>query len=93
LGISPVPTYAQAAYTALQVLGQAVTEKQTLDQRILNKYIKSGAVFDTVVGKVKFDKNGIPGWNSIMLQVQKGKNEVVWPKNRSTSVPLFPLVK
>jgi len=91
LGIDPLPTYALAAYTALQIMTQAVTVTGTLDQRNLNRYIKSGVVFDTVVGKVQFDRNGLPGWNSIMLQVQNGKNQVVWPKNRATGVPLFPL--
>ena len=92
MGVSPLPTYALAAYTALQVAEQAVRETGTLDQAALRDYVMGGAVFDTVVGEVQFDEDGIPGWDSIMLQVQDGENEVVWPADRATSEPRFPLV-
>lgn len=92
LGIDPLPTYAQAAYTALQVMQQAVEATGSLDQAEIRDYVMGGAEFDTVVGKVKFDEHGIPAWNSIMLQVQGGKNEVVWPEDRASGKPLFPLL-
>lgn len=91
LGLDPMPTYAQAAYVALQVAEQAVEATGSLDQAVIRDYITAGNPFNTVVGEVRFDENGIPGWNSIMLQVQDGANQVVWPAARATSEAVFPL--
>ncbi len=57
-GVDPLGYYMPVwAYAYLQVLQQAVTEAKTLDENKLADYIR-GATFKTVVGDVKFGKQG-----------------------------------
>jgi len=57
-GVDPLGYYMPVwAYAYLQVLGQAIAETKTLDDGKLANYIR-GATFKTVVGDVKFGKEG-----------------------------------
>jgi branched-chain amino acid transport system substrate-binding protein len=57
-GVDPLGHYLPPyAYAYLQVLGQAVQAVKSLDQAKLAAYIHK-TTFDTVVGKVKFGRNG-----------------------------------
>lgn len=57
-GADPIGIYGPPyAYAEMQVIGQAIQGSGGTDQGKLNDYMKSHA-FDTVVGKVKFDKHG-----------------------------------
>jgi branched-chain amino acid transport system substrate-binding protein len=57
-GVDPLGYYMPVwAYSYLQVLGQAITETKSLDDGKLADYIR-GATFKTVVGDVKFGKDG-----------------------------------
>ena len=68
-GVDPFGHYLPPyAYAYLQVLGDAINKVGSLDQKKLAEYIHK-TTFDTVVGKVKFGKNG--EWErSRTLQVQ-----------------------
>jgi len=68
-GVDPLGHYLPPyAYAYLQVLGQAVNAANSLDDAKLAEYIRSNE-FDTIIGKVKFGKNG--EWASTrVLQVQ-----------------------
>jgi branched-chain amino acid transport system substrate-binding protein len=68
-GTDPLGYYvAPMAYAQLQIVAQAVTATQSLDDSILAAYTRD-AVFHTVVGEVKFGKGG--GWTeSRVLTVQ-----------------------
>jgi len=68
-GVDPFGHYLPPyAYAYLQVLGDAVNAVGSLDQKKIAEYIHK-TTFDTVVGKVKFGKNG--EWEkSRTLQVQ-----------------------
>jgi len=68
-GVDPLGHYLPPyAYAYLQILGDAVTATGGLDQGKLAKHIHDNT-FDTVVGKVKFGKNG--EWaKTRVLQVQ-----------------------
>jgi branched-chain amino acid transport system substrate-binding protein len=57
-GVDPLGYYMPVwAYSYLQVLGQAITETKSIDDGKLADYIR-GATFKTVVGDVKFGKQG-----------------------------------
>jgi len=68
-GVDPLGYYLPPyAYAYLQVLGQAVNAVGNLDDQKLADYIRANE-FDTVVGKVRFGKNG--EWaKTRVLQVQ-----------------------
>jgi len=68
-GVDPLGHYLPPyAYAYLQVVGEAITGTKSLDQGKLAAYMHSHT-FDTVIGKVKFGKNG--EWaTSRVLEVQ-----------------------
>lgn len=84
------PAYhAGTAYAACQIYEQAISTTRTLDQRSLRNYI---AALDTVtvIGRFKVDPQGKQiGHNPIIIQWQKGKKEIVWPRKMQTAAPLF----
>ncbi len=105
-GVDPYGHYLPPyAYAYLQVLGQAVQATKGLDQDKMAKYIHANT-FDTVVGKVKFGKNG--EWASTrVLQVQfrdvkpdnieqfagPGKRIVLYPKDWKSGDIVYPFKK
>jgi branched-chain amino acid transport system substrate-binding protein len=74
-GVDPLGHYLPPySYAYLQVLGQAIEGAKTIDQAKVAAYIHANT-FDTVVGKVKFAKNG--EWASsrvLMVQYQNIKD-------------------
>src|SRR3989475_730220 len=71
-GVDPLGYYLPPySYALVQVLGQAVEATKSLDQQKLADYLRA-TEFNTVVGKVKFGKNG--EWakgRTLMVQYQK----------------------
>ena len=91
-GVDPLGYYLPPyAYAALQVLGQAVEATKGLDQQKLAAYIRA-TEFNTIVGKVKFGKNG--EWaqgRTLMVQYQKiAGNSVDQFRGPGKKVVLFP---
>ena len=102
-GVDPYGHYLPPyAYAYLEVLGQSVEATKGLDQGKIAAYMHK-ATFDTVVGKVKFGKNG--EWaTSRVLQVQfrdvqkdnleqfagPGKRIVLYPKEFKSGNIAFP---
>ena len=71
------------AWAGLQILQQAV-EKVGLDRKAMRDYIAKNE-FDTILGKIRFERGenaSIPG---TVGQWQNGEFEVVWPTNRATA--------
>jgi branched-chain amino acid transport system substrate-binding protein len=87
-GYATLPTYAIGGTAILEVLEQAVEGAKTLDQQKLKDYIQK-TTFKTVGGDFKYQENGTPEYSQIILQYQKGKNEVVWPKQYRTAEPVL----
>jgi branched-chain amino acid transport system substrate-binding protein len=87
-GYATLPTYAIGGTAILEVLEQAVNGAKTLDQEKIKDYIQK-TVFKTVGGDFKYQENGTPVYSQIVLQYQKGKNEVVWPKQFRTANPVL----
>jgi branched-chain amino acid transport system substrate-binding protein len=90
------------SYALMQVLGQAVEATKGLDQQKLADYIRANE-FSTVVGKVKFGKNG--EWakgRTLMVQYQKvtgsgidqfrgpGKKVVLYPEELKSGSIVYP---
>ena len=91
-GVDPLGYYLPPyAYAAMQVLGQAIETTKGLDQQKVADYIRA-TEFSTIVGKVKFGKNG--EWaqgRTLMVQYQKIQgNSVEQFRGPGKKVVLFP---
>jgi branched-chain amino acid transport system substrate-binding protein len=83
------PREAGMAYTPLQVIQAAVEATKSLDQDTLRDYISSHE-FGTVSGKMKFDAHGLGVSRNYLIQVQKAKQELVYPRDFRTSEVVYP---
>ena len=102
-GVDPYGHYLPPfAYAYLQVLGQAVEATKSLDHGKLADHMRKTA-YDTVVGKVKFGKNGEWAQTRVLMvqfrDVQKdnleqfnapGKRIVITPKEWKSGDLVFP---
>ena len=91
-GTDPLGYYvAPMAYAQLQIVEQAITATQSLDDNALAAYTRD-AVFHTVVGDVKFGKGG--GWTEprvLTVQYQQlTGNTIAQFKDAKTQVALMP---
>ena len=102
-GVDPLGYYLPPySYAVGQVLGQAVEATKSLDQQKLADYMRA-TEFSTVVGKVKFGKNG--EWakgRTLMVQYQKiqgnsidqfrgpGKKVVLYPDDLKSGSIVYP---
>jgi branched-chain amino acid transport system substrate-binding protein len=91
-GTDPLGYYvAPMAYAQLQIVEQAITATQSLDDTTLAAYTRD-AVFHTVVGDVKFGKGG--GWTEprvLTVQYQQlTDNTITQFKDAKTQVVLMP---
>jgi branched-chain amino acid transport system substrate-binding protein len=91
-GVDPLGQYLPPyAYAYMQVLGQAVEATHGMNQAKLAAYMH-GHTFDTVVGKVKFGKNG--EWaqtRMLMTQFRNVKpNDLDQFRKEGTQVVLYP---
>jgi branched-chain amino acid transport system substrate-binding protein len=102
-GVDPLGYYLPPySYSLVQILGQAVEATKSLDQQKIADYIRSHE-FNTIVGKVKFGKNG--EWatgRTLMVQYQKiqgtgieqfrgpGKKIVLWPDDLKSGSIIYP---
>ena len=79
--------HATSAYAACQILEQAAIQKGSLDQQKMRNHI---AALDTVtvLGRFKVDPTGLQiGHNSIIIQWQNWKKEIIWPRKMRTAQP------
>lgn len=83
-----VPTYhACAAYSAGQILEQAVVQAQAIDHEQIRAYVSSLDTI-TIMGRFKVDHKGSQiGHNPILIQWQNGKKEIVYPRKMKTAAP------
>ena len=102
-GVDPLGHYLPPfAYAYMQILGDAVQATKSLDQGKLADYIRNNT-HDTVVGKVKFGRNG--EWatsRALMVQFRDvkpdnleqfagpGKRVVLYPKDWKSGDIVFP---
>jgi len=83
-----IPSYhSGSSYASCQVLERAIQHCQCLDQNKLADFI---SLLDsvTIIGRFKVGQNGIQtGHNSMLIQWQNGKKEIVFPPNMQTAPP------
>jgi branched-chain amino acid transport system substrate-binding protein len=72
------------AFAAAQVLQTAVEAVGEVDQDKIRDWLHSHAV-NTILGKLSWDKTGAPRQAFMLAQWQKGKYQIVLPKNVATS--------
>lgn len=69
LDVGPYTVY---AYTAIEILEQAVKETQSLDPKKVAQFMRSGHVFHTALGGIAFDEKGdIKGLSFFLYQWKK----------------------
>ncbi len=82
------PSYhAGSAYAVCQILEKAINSCQCLDQARIADFIKSLDTV-TIIGRFKVDRDGKQtGHNTITIQWQNGRKEIVFPANMQTAPP------
>jgi branched-chain amino acid transport system substrate-binding protein len=87
-GVSP-SYHAGAAYAGCQLLQESIKVQGEINHTKIRDYI---AALDTVtvIGRFKVDTRGRQvGHNTIIIQWQNGKKEIVYPRKMLTSQPSF----
>jgi branched-chain amino acid transport system substrate-binding protein len=83
--------YAGFGYAGATVLEEAVTKTGSLDQDKLRATLGSMET-DTVLGHYKVDATGLQtGVKGLLVQILKGKREIVWPDEFKTAEPIVPM--
>ncbi len=77
------------AFTVGQVLQQAVTKIQSIDNGALIKELHTGT-YQTVVGPLHFDAVGRPEGSFMILQWQGDRFVIVTPADRAQAQPIWP---
>jgi branched-chain amino acid transport system substrate-binding protein len=84
-----IPEDAANAFTVGQVLHQAATNINSIDNAALIEELHS-ATFQTVVGPLSFDDTGAPQGSFMLLQWQGDQFVIVGPAERAQAEPLAP---
>jgi branched-chain amino acid transport system substrate-binding protein len=71
-------------YVACQLLQQSVEGAGTCDNEQLRSYLLTNE-FDTVMGKYRFQENGVPRARMLLLQCIDGELQVVHPEDERTA--------
>ena len=84
--------YSSFGYTAVVVLEAAVKKAGSFDQEKLREVLTTMKM-DTIMGKHEVDpKTGMQlGIRGLLVQVQNGKREIVWPEDLKTADAKLPL--
>jgi branched-chain amino acid transport system substrate-binding protein len=84
--------YSSFGYVAVTVLEAAVKKAGSLDQEKLREVLTT-LKMDTIMGKHEVDpKTGMQlGIRGLLVQVQNGKREIVWPDDLNTADAKLPL--
>jgi branched-chain amino acid transport system substrate-binding protein len=84
------PSYhAGSAYSACQIISQAVTAVGRVDRQAIRDYI-SDLDTVTVIGHFKNDRQGRQvGHTPLLIQWQNGRKEIVYPRSMKTADPVF----
>lgn len=84
--------YSSFGYIAVHVLGEAVKKAGSLDQEKLRDVLTTMKM-DTIMGKHEVDpRTGMQlGIRGLLVQVQNGKREIIWPDDLKTADAKLPL--
>lgn len=87
--LGDIPEDSANAFTAGQVLEQAVENIQSIDNAALIEELHRGT-YDTVVGPLSFDETGAPLGSYMLLQWQGDNFVIVGPSDRAETDALAP---
>jgi branched-chain amino acid transport system substrate-binding protein len=85
----PADVIVGPAYASIQILADAITRAGTLDRAKVRDAIAATQLM-TVVGPVKFRPDGTGVVPVVFVQWQRGKQELVWPKEFATAPLQYP---
>jgi len=87
----PADVLVGPSYAEVQVVADAIKRAGKLDTESIRNAI-ADTKMDTVVGPVSFRPDGTGVVNSVVVQWQNGKQELVWPKDMATKPFAYPTV-
>lgn len=85
----PADVIVGPAYANIQILADAITRAGTLDRAKIRDAIAATNMM-TVMGPVKFRPDGTGVVQTVFVQWQRGKQELVWPKEFATAPLQYP---
>ena len=85
----PADVIVGPAYANIQILADAITRAGTLDRTKIRDAIAATNIM-TVMGPVKFRADGTGVVPTVFVQWQRGKQELVWPKEFATAPLQYP---
>ena len=89
-----LPTYQSAFGTSAgRVLQRALEKAGSVKQADVRRVLKNIELKETITGEVKFDDRGVNVLGKIgVVQIQDGKQNVIYPKSVSDSILKYPAV-
>ncbi len=78
------------SYACVQILAAALTKAGAADREKVRDAIAATDLTGTVIGPVKFRPDGTGIVQSVFIQWQNGKQELVWPKEFATKPLAYP---
>jgi branched-chain amino acid transport system substrate-binding protein len=88
----PADVMVGPAYACVQILANAIERAGTLDRDKVRDAIASTNM-STVIGPLKFRPDGTGEVIYFGVQWQKGKQEIIWPKEYATAPLVYPMPK
>jgi len=88
----PADVMVGPAYACIQILANAIERAGTLERDKVRDAIASTDM-ETVIGPVRFRPDGTGVVIPIVAQWQKGKQEIIWPKEYATAPFVYPMPK
>lgn len=85
----PADVITGPAYAEVQVVAEAIKNAGKLDREAIRNAIAE-VKMETVVGPVSFRPDGTGVVQSVVVQWQDGKQELVWPKDMATKPFAYP---
>jgi len=91
-GKYPIHVHADGTAAGL-LLQRALKDAGSLDQEKIRSALLKIEVKDSIVGPIKFDRNGRNIWGSTaVIQIQGGDQKVVYPEKAANAKFLYPVV-
>jgi branched-chain amino acid transport system substrate-binding protein len=86
----PADPLTGSSYACVQILAAALAEAGSVDRDKVRDAIAATDLTNTVIGPVKFRPDGTGVVQSVFIQWQGGKQELVWPKEFATKPLAYP---
>jgi branched-chain amino acid transport system substrate-binding protein len=88
-GEPAAPEYFLFGYSWIETLQRGVEGAKSVKQDAIRDYLRNNEI-SIIAGKFKFDEKGLPAPYSYVVQVQNGRTQVVYPKDKATVKAVYP---